>query len=171
VAPLPEEMVSMFLAVSVPDPPADPTPGQVVAYAELVTLVGDRSLTRKLVTRARAVREVVSDEAALLTGLGEALELAGPLLGAGRRPGPGPALDRFVAAHAQVRGGRDTAAFRRELRTALRREPLVPVAVDGDPRMRRYWGLVGEVTGEPVTVTAVHDWLLASLECSAADGS
>lgn len=163
VAPLPAETVAMFLDVSVPTPPTDPTPRQVIAYAELAALAADRSLARTLLARATASREVLRDQAALLAGMDEAYHMAGPLLIAGRRPAPGAALDRFVAAHAAARGGRDTPAFRRELLTAFERGSWTHVAVPGDPRIRRYWGLVGEVTGEVATIGAVHDWLLAAL--------
>jgi hypothetical protein len=69
-------------------------------------------------------------------------------------------LDRFVDAYATVLGGRDTPRFRREL--------LTTAAADRDPRLRRYWGLVGEVTGEPVPVGTAQAWLLDALERSVA---
>jgi len=158
VAPLPAELLSMFLEVSVPPPPADPTPQHVVAYAEMVALVGDRALMRRLRARARVNLERISDEAELLTGIGEACELARPLLLAGRPPAAGQALDRFVAAYATVQGSRDTTRFRREL--------LTTAGTDRDPRLRRYWGLVGDVTGEPVTVGTAQAWLVDALERS-----
>ncbi|GAA3589433.1 hypothetical protein GCM10022419_084820 [Nonomuraea rosea] len=70
----------------------------------------------------------------------------------------GPELDRFVAAHATVRGAGDTPAFRREL--------LANVEPDRDPRVRRYWRLVGEVSGEPATLGTTLLWLTDSLERS-----
>jgi DNA-binding transcriptional MerR regulator len=158
VAPLPADLVSMFLEVSVPTPPLDPTPRQVVAYAEMVALTGDRSLTRRMRARAQVNLERISDEAELLTGIGHACELARPLVLAGRQPEPGPALDRFVAAYATVQRSRDTPGFRREL--------LTTAIVDVDPRLRRYWHLVGEVTGEPVTVGAAQAWLVDALQSS-----
>ncbi|MBB5938935.1 MerR family transcriptional regulator [Streptomyces zagrosensis] len=166
LAPLPDDMVSMFLDVSVPTLPADPTPHQVVAYAQLAALVTDRSLERQLLARAKDGREAFVDEVALLTGVGEAYEMAGPLLLARRRPGPGPALDRFVEAHASVRNSRDTAAFRREMLTAFEHQSWTHIAVLGDPRIRRYWGLVSEVTGDAATLGALHAWLLDALERS-----
>jgi DNA-binding transcriptional MerR regulator len=158
VAPLPGELVDMFLEVSVPLPPADPTPRQVVAYAEMVALAGDRTLVQRMRARARVNLEWITDEAELLTGIGAACELAQPLLLAGRRPEPGEALDRFVAAYATGRRRRDTPRFRREL--------LTTATVDRDPRLRRYWGLVGEVTGEPATVGTAQAWLVDALERS-----
>src|SRR5918997_6051016 len=99
----------------------------------------------------------------MVTGIGEACELARPQLLAGRQPAPGPALDRFVAAYATVRRSRDTPTLRREL--------LTTATVDRDPRLRRYWSLVGEVTGEPVTVGTTQAWLVDALERSVVGGS
>ncbi|MEO3887746.1 MerR family transcriptional regulator [Nonomuraea sp. B5E05] len=156
VAPIADEMFASFVAMAVPDPPAHPTPPQVVAYAELVTLVADRSLTRLL--RARALENVkaIHDEDELMYGLGEACALVEPLVIAGEAPRPGPELDRFVAVHATVRGVGDTPDFRREL--------LANVAPDRDPRFRRYWRLVSEVSGEKATLGSTHLWLADALE-------
>ncbi|GAA3651981.1 MerR family transcriptional regulator [Nonomuraea antimicrobica] len=158
VAPVSEELFVSFVAMAVPQPPFDPTPSQVVAYAELVALAGDRSLRRELRDSARANSRTIGDENELLYGIGEAITLAGPPVIAGEPPREGPELDRFVAAHATVRRSEDTPAFRRELLGAVQR--------DRDPRVRRYWRLVGEVSGERATVGAMHGWLTDSLERS-----
>jgi DNA-binding transcriptional MerR regulator len=162
IAPLPADIVGMFLEVSVPAPPDVPTPSQVVAYAEMVALAGDRTLARRIRARARVIVELISDEAELLTGIGEACHLARPLVLAGRPPAPGPSLDRYVAAYATVRRTRDTPRFRREL--------LTTATVDRDPRLRRYWSLVGELTGEPVTPGIAQAWLVDALERSVVAG-
>ncbi|TMR25829.1 MerR family transcriptional regulator [Nonomuraea zeae] len=158
VAPVSPEMFRSFVTMAVPEPPPDPTPPQVVAYAELVGLVTDRSLTRGLRARSHANTVVIGDEDELMWGVGEACALVEPLVLAGEAPREGPELDRFVAAHATVRRSGDTPAFRREL--------LANVEPDRDPRMRRYWRLVGEVSGEPATLGATHLWLTDSLERS-----
>ena len=158
--PLPEDLVSMFLEASAPLPPADPSPAQVVAYAEMVALVADPALARRLAQRSWANRHRIADETTLLVGIGEACDLARPLVIAGKGPVAGDALDRFVGAYATVLRSADTPPFRREL--------LVTAAADRDPRLRRYWGLVGEVTGEPVTVGVAQAWLLDALERSVA---
>ncbi|MFD0686170.1 MerR family transcriptional regulator [Actinomadura fibrosa] len=160
LVPLPAEFVFSFVDASAPPPPADPAPEQVLAYAEMVTLVSDRSLARRLLARGRANVERVGDEPTLLTGLGEAIEMAVPLVVAGRAPEPGRALDHFVDAHAAGRGAKDTPGFRREL--------LPGVAVDGDPRLRRYWRLHREVTGQPATVGEALIWLGDALARSVA---
>ncbi|HEX6351628.1 MerR family transcriptional regulator [Actinophytocola sp.] len=152
--PFPRELFHAFVAMNVPEPPADPTPEQVVAYAEMVTLTG--ALLAPFAERANANRHL--DETALLTGVGAACERVVPLVAAGRTPTPGTELDQFVDVHASVRGRRDTPAFRREL--------FAYSAPDRDPRMRRYWALVGTVTGEAATVGTWHGWLLDALETS-----
>lgn len=130
----------------------------MVAFAEMVALVGDRTLTRRLLARSRTGAKLISDEGALLTGIGAACELAEPLVLARKEPGPGRALDRFVEAHAVVRAARDSPGFRREL--------LAYTAIDRDPRIRRYWDLMGEVTGVAITPGALHSWLVDALERS-----
>jgi DNA-binding transcriptional MerR regulator len=154
MAPLPAELFHTFVVMNVPEPPADPTPEQVVAYAELVTLAS--TLTAPFLDRALANRHL--DEPALLTGVSAACELVVPLVAAGRRPAPGAELDQFVDAHASVRSSRDTPEFRREL--------FAYSAPDRDPRMRRYWTLVGRVTGEDANPGSWHGWLLDALELS-----
>ncbi|PZG08424.1 MerR family transcriptional regulator [Nonomuraea aridisoli] len=157
-APISAELFAGFVAMAVPVPPADPTPAQVVAYAEMVALAADRAFTRRLRARAVANLEVIADEEDLLYGLGEASALAEPLVRAGEAPRGGPELDRFVAVHAMARRREDSPAFRREL--------LAGVEPDRDPRLRRYWRLVGEVSGERVTLGATQLWLTDSLERS-----
>ncbi|MFG1695273.1 MerR family transcriptional regulator [Nonomuraea sp. NPDC049309] len=151
VLPVTDELFGSFAAMAAPPPPADPAPAQVVAYAELVALAGDRSLARDLRARARENARAITDENELMHGVGEAVALAQPLVAAGEPPGPGPELDRFVAAHAGVRRRADTPDFRREL--------LGVLAADHDPRMRRYWRLVGEVSGTSTTVGHTITWL------------
>ncbi|GAA2154575.1 MerR family transcriptional regulator [Actinomadura napierensis] len=158
MAPLPDEQVEEFLEMVVPPPPVDPTPAQVVAYAEMVVLAGDRSLNRRLREQSRANVRVVGDEESLLAGMGEAMELASPLVLAGEAPGPGKALDRFVAAHAAGRSARDTPEFRREI--------LRDAQVELDPRVVRYWDLFRLVTGDPVSLGTLHFWLIEALERS-----
>ncbi|MFF5970276.1 MerR family transcriptional regulator [Streptomyces sp. NPDC012769] len=162
VAPVSAEMFDAFVAIAVPEPTADPTPSQVVAFAELFALAGDRDLTRLLLAMARTNAELIADEGELLAGIGEACALAEPLVRAGEPPRAGPALDRFVAAHASARRTRDTPRFRGRL--------LSWVAADRDPRMRRYWRLVVEAGAAPVTIGATHMWLTDSLQLSAGRG-
>ncbi|MFD7974455.1 MerR family transcriptional regulator [Streptomyces sp. NPDC059071] len=158
VAPVSVEMFDAFVAMAVPEPPDDPSTSQVVAFAELFALAGDRDLGRLLLAMARANAEQIADEDDFLTGLGEACAKAWPLVRAGEPPRPGPELDLFVAVHASARRERDTPAFRARL--------LSWVAADRDPRMRRYWHLVAEAGSDPFTLGAPHMWLTDALQAS-----
>ena len=155
-APIPAAGVRMFLDISAPPPPELPTPAQVVAYAELVLLAADRALVAQL--PASTLVDRTTDLGALHTAVAAACELAFPQVVAGIRPRPGPALDRFVAAHADALGASDTPRFRR----ALNRR----AAADRHPRLRRYWRLAGEITGEAAPVGVTHTWLLDALDHS-----
>ncbi|MFI6345661.1 MerR family transcriptional regulator [Streptomyces sp. NPDC050560] len=158
---LPEDGAAMVVAATVPEPPGDPTPEQVVAYAALVAVVGDPRLRQELGPRLRASAETAAYQHALLTGgFTEACEDALARIRAGERPGPGPRADAFAAVHAAARGTSDTPAFRRALLRTAR--------ADLHPAMRRYWSLVGDLTGEDVTVGEAHSWLLDSLARSVA---
>ncbi|WP_371493959.1 MerR family transcriptional regulator [Kitasatospora sp. NBC_00374] len=155
---MPARSTAAFLDAAVPQPPDDPTPGQVLAFARLNAFV-TRPCTggeqrRPAVHRTAGAR----GSAVLYAGLAEAYELAGAQLRRGRVPYAGEALDGFVAAYAGAYGTRDTADFRRLLAGQL--------AVD--PRIDRYWELVAEVLtapGGPVEPTpgSAHDWLLGAL--------
>ncbi|GAA3970116.1 MerR family transcriptional regulator [Actinomadura viridis] len=155
MAPLSPRMLAEFLDGVVPDPPADPTPAQVVAYAGMVAITADRGLVRRLRARGAVNAGLIADEGTLLRGIDEACRLAAPEALSGRAPRPGPALDRLVAAHAEVRGARDTPEFRRHLRTVL--------VDEAEPRMGRYWHLAGEVAGRRSILGAGHRWLVEAL--------
>ncbi|XVQ08239.1 MerR family transcriptional regulator [Spirillospora sp. CA-255316] len=155
VVPIPPKVMDDLVAGVVPEPPAEPAPGQVVAYAELVVLTADRALRRRLHERGRTNAPHIADEATLLIGIDEACAMAAPGLLAGDPPAPGAAVDRLVMAHAEVRGGRDTPEFRRGLYDRL--------VAEADPDIDRYWSLNAEVTGDPVTLGAVHGWLVKGL--------
>ncbi|MFI6504158.1 MerR family transcriptional regulator [Nonomuraea typhae] len=153
-----EHDLDSFLAMTAPAPPDDPTPTQVVAYAEMVSVVTDHSLIRLQQAevladagRAHAGRE-------LMAGIVESWLLAEAPVLAGESPGPSRALDTYVAAQADARRTQDSPAFRREL--------LGYVAIDRDARMRRYWALVREVTGERATLGDLHGWILDGLAVS-----
>jgi DNA-binding transcriptional MerR regulator len=152
---IPSDTASMFLDVSAPRPPEQPTAAQVVAYAELVMFASDPTLAPWLRASTLVDRGRVSDLGVLHVAVGTACQLAFPLVAAGERPGPGPALDRFVHAHATARRTADTPAFRRELTEIT--------AGDRHPRLRRYWNLVGRVTAEPAPTGVTHTWLLDAL--------
>ncbi|HVX44090.1 MAG TPA: MerR family transcriptional regulator [Mycobacteriales bacterium] len=154
--PIPPHTAEMFLEISAPRPPELPTPAQVVAYAELVLLAADRDLTTQLRASTLVNHDRIGDLAGLHADVAAACEMAFPQVKAGLRPGPGPALDRFVAAHADSLKTSDTPEFRRALNCRT--------AADRNPGLRRYWRLAGEITGEAVPMGVAHTWLLDALD-------
>ncbi|MBZ6472764.1 MerR family transcriptional regulator [Streptomyces griseocarneus] len=156
---LPARVVSAVLERSVPQPPDDPSPAQVLAFAHLHALVtgdcGGGDHCRPVVHQPDSGYR----PAVLYDGLVEAFALASPHLLAQRSPGQGEALDCFVDAHARASGAKDTPAFRRRLGEQLATEP----------RIDRYWQLTAELTGPSrPTPGACHDWLHAALDTQTA---
>ncbi|MGW3438828.1 MerR family transcriptional regulator [Streptomyces bacillaris] len=166
-ARMPARSVAAFLEVAVPQPPEDPGPAQVLAFARLNAFVsrpcdGGGGPCQPGAHEAAGARE----SAVLYAGLATAYDLAGQELGRGGTPRPGAALDGFVDAYASTYGIRDTPAFRRRLAGRLA----------ADPRIDRYWELTAEVTGAPdgpvePTPGAAHDWLLEALGAQVSAGS
>ncbi len=156
--PIPPDTARMFLDISAPLPPDSPTTAQVVAYAELVVLAADRELAVGLRASTLVAHERIADLGVLHAEVGEACGLAADAVVAGRPPASGAALDRFVAAHATAHRRADSLEFRR----ALNRR----TAADRSPRLRRYWQLAGEVTGEAAPMGVAHTWLLDALDRS-----
>ncbi|ANB10235.1 MerR family transcriptional regulator [Streptomyces ambofaciens] len=155
---MPARSTGAFLEVAVPRPPDDPAPAQVLAFARLNALVlAPCPGTARPQPEAHRVAGA-RGAAVLYEGLAEAYELAGVHMRRDRPPGPGEALDGFVAAYTSAYGVRDTPDFRRRLARQL----------PADPRIDRYWELVAEVTTPPgrrpePSPGSAHDWLLAAL--------
>ncbi|GAA2612496.1 MerR family transcriptional regulator [Actinomadura fulvescens] len=150
------EIMEGLVDLAVPRAPADPTPGQVVAFAEMMALARGSSFGDERRVRQRIAEAEISDEGTLMLGVAEAYALAAPAVLAGEPPRPGAALDRFVEAHAFVRRDRkDTPEFRRYLHRELLR--------DHDARIDRYWDLFSEVTGTSASFGQGHRWLLDAL--------
>ncbi|WP_284750249.1 MerR family transcriptional regulator [Amycolatopsis sp. RTGN1] len=158
--PIPPDTARMFLDISAPRPPERPSTGQVVAYASLVVLAADRTLAGHVRASTLLGGDRVADLGALHAEVAEACSLAFGPVASGAAPSAGPALDRFVAAHAAAVGAGDTLEFRRALN--------IRTAPDRDPRVRRYWRLAGEVTGEAAPMGVTHTWLLDALDRSVA---
>ncbi|MCP9963268.1 MerR family transcriptional regulator [Streptomyces somaliensis] len=153
---LPARLVSSITDAAVPPPPDDPTPAQVLAFARLNALAAE---TAGAIGVCRPVASAPVGEcrpAVLYDGLAEAFALAAPDVRARREPFAGEALDCFVAAHAGMRGVRDTPEFRRRLTRFL--DELA------HPRVDLFWRLTAEAaaSAEP-TFGAVDDWLRAAL--------
>ncbi|MGW7405380.1 helix-turn-helix domain-containing protein [Streptomyces sp. NPDC054833] len=141
---------SAVTEAAVPQPPADPTPEQVLAFARLHALAKDA--TDHCLTSHRPAPAAHPD--LLYDGLYEAYQLVETALRADRSPGPGEALDCYVAAHARAFDTRDTPGFRRAL--------TVRLAAADHPVMSRYWQLAGELTPHPTLGTA-DLWLREAL--------
>ncbi|MEU2257045.1 MerR family transcriptional regulator [Nocardia xishanensis] len=162
LAPLPSDMFDGFVAMNIPEPPAEPTARQVVAYAELVTVTADPASTRAMSRQLwRPGPADVHDKRVLLTGVAEACGAAGPLVVARVQPRSGAELDQFLAAHAAARRRRDTPRFRQR---------ILHGGNDTDPRIHRYWKLTTEITGE-TTAGAAHYWLYRALERATKPGA
>ncbi|WP_377270166.1 MerR family transcriptional regulator [Peterkaempfera sp. SMS 1(5)a] len=158
---LPARLVSAILDAAVPQPPSDPSPSQVLAFARLHAFTSDARLGTDRCRPASRALDGGYRPAVLYDGLGEAYALAAADLRAERPPQKGEALDCFVAAHAGSRGVRDTPDFRQRLGSVL--------AETADPVVGRYWQLAGELSAAPSgppepTMGAAHDWLIAALE-------
>jgi DNA-binding transcriptional MerR regulator len=156
---MPAQATAAFLEVAVPQPPDDPDPAQVLAFAHLHAMTtGPCAPGRQPqpdVHRVAGARGA----AVLYAGLAEAYELAGPQLRRARDPFPGEALDAYVAVYASVYGGRDTREFRRLLATRLA----------AGPRLERYWELTAVVLTPPggrpePTPGSADDWLRTALD-------
>jgi DNA-binding transcriptional MerR regulator len=157
---MPSRSVTAFLEAAVPQPPENPEPVHVLAFARLCALVSrpcdgeERSRTQPHTHKAAGARA----SAVLYAGLAEAYDLAGAEMRLAREPYPGEALEGFVDAYASAHNTADTPGFRRLLARQL----------EADPRIDRYWELTAELLSPPAgrpepTPGTAHDWLLAAL--------
>jgi DNA-binding transcriptional MerR regulator len=160
-ARMPAGLTSAIVDAAVPQPPADPTPAQVLAFARLTDLVSGVSDA----CLAARQPEPWQRPAVLYDGLREAHELAVTDLAAERAPHDGAALDCFVAAHARSLDQSDTPAFRRRLGAVL--------TSTADPVMPRYWSLAADLAApsDPPTLGATHAWLQAALTTHLAEAA
>ncbi|MFE6159240.1 MerR family transcriptional regulator [Streptomyces sp. NPDC056486] len=159
---LPARLVSSILEQAVPQPPEDPDPAQVLAFARLHAFVSRPCTGNDRGQPAAHRPEAGYRPAVLYDGLSEAYALAAPALRAEWPPDGCDALDCFVAAYARSRGARDTPVFRQRLGGVLA----------ADPRVDHYWQLVAELA-DPAYPTpgAAHDWLLAALDSDIASSA
>ncbi len=147
-----------FLEAAVPQPPDDPRPAQVLAFARLYAFVtrpcNGTGPCQPQAHKAAGAR----GSAVLYAGLADSYDLASTQIRREREPYPGEALDGFVDAYASAYNARDTPDFRR----------LLAGQLAADPRIDRYWELTAEVISPPAgrpepTPGSAHDWLLAAL--------
>ncbi|GLF98854.1 helix-turn-helix domain-containing protein [Streptomyces yaizuensis] len=148
-AGVPARLVDLITAQAVPDPPQDPSPQAVLAYAELHALIAQPGF------RTYWAAPHVRDKASLYTELIEAAEIAEADLAAGLPPQPGEALDKFSRACARARGQDDSPGFRAFMGAQFR--TTVPL-------FRRYWQHISILTtGQRPTVGSTHCWLVEAL--------
>ncbi|MEU1520895.1 MerR family transcriptional regulator [Nocardia rhamnosiphila] len=154
LAAMPPGLFDEFVAMDIPAVPATPTPGHVLAVAELTELARSPELGREISRQLwLSDRVSIRDERALIAELAPAHTGAAQRVLAGADPGPGPELDLFVAAHAAARGSRDTSAFRRRLADGA----------TGHPAVTRYWALTARALGTPHTTGTTQEWLHTAL--------
>ncbi|WP_378730526.1 MerR family transcriptional regulator [Nocardia brasiliensis] len=155
LAPIPRHDVDIYVGWNVPEPPADPSVDEVVAYAELTALVADPAMNGAVRQQLwRTQPELIRDPRGLYVDVGDVMTDVVPYISAGVRPHSGNELDRFVNAHASARGERDSPRFR---------EQLLVDATDGDHRIHRYWALTRQFLGTRVTVGQAHNWVYDAL--------
>ncbi|UGT43733.1 MerR family transcriptional regulator [Nocardia yamanashiensis] len=160
LAPISQREVDGWVDWNVPEPPADPSAEDVVAYAELAVLAADAGLNgavRQQLFRHRP--ETIRDLRGLYSEVGGVMADVVPLVSEGVRPRGGAELDRYVGAHAGARGERDSPRFR---------EQLLGNATDTDRRIHRYWALTTRFLGPRITVGQAHNWVYDALAGSAA---
>ncbi|MFJ3623796.1 MerR family transcriptional regulator [Streptomyces iakyrus] len=155
---MPRPATAAFLEAAVPQPPDEPHPTQVLAFARL------HAMTTAPCPDGRQpqpdVHRVAGADGAVLlyAGLAEAFELAAPHVRRAHDPHPGEALDAYVAAYASAFRSRDTHDFRRSLGARL----------SAEARLNQYWELAAVVLTRPgssphPTPGSADDWLRAAL--------
>ncbi|WP_405161024.1 MerR family transcriptional regulator [Nocardia sp. NBC_01499] len=155
LAPVPRRDIDIFVGWNVPEPPADPSVDEVVAYAELAALVAVpemNSTVRQQLWRSQP--ELIGDGRGIYVAVGDVMADVAALVSKDVRPYGGSELDRFVNAHASARGERDSPRFR---------ERLLSNAADTDRRIHRYWALTGQLLGTRITVGQAHHWMYNAL--------
>lgn len=152
---IPRHDTDAWVCWNVPEPPADPSVDEVVAYAELAALATDP--TMKTAVRQRFWRtrpDLIRNPRDLYVAVGDVMADVANLVSNGAHPQPGNELDRFVTAHATARGTQDSSHFR---------EQLLMNATDTDPRIQRYWSLTGRFLGPRITIGRAHNWVYEAL--------
>ncbi|MFI9202889.1 MerR family transcriptional regulator [Streptomyces sp. NPDC053048] len=143
---LPARLAGVITAQAVPEPPRDPTPDAVLAYAELHFLVAEPAFL------SYWAAPHVQDKASMYAALLDAANGAAPAVAAGRAPHRCEALDAFCRACARARDTEDTPDFRAFMATDM--QTTVPL-------FRRYWQRLDALTAGPVpSLGKTHCWLV-----------
>ncbi|MFG2502939.1 MerR family DNA-binding transcriptional regulator [Streptomyces sp. NPDC048441] len=146
-ASLPARLVDAVTEQAVPEPPRDPTPRAVLAYAELHSLVAEPAFSAYWA--ARHIRDKASMYAALI----DASTAAVPTVAAGYAPHRCEALDALCRACARAYETDDTSEFRAFMATDV--QTVVPL-------LRRYWQHLDAITAAPgpPSLGRTHCWLV-----------
>ncbi|MEW9528378.1 hypothetical protein [Microbispora sp. NPDC049125] len=152
-----------LLRSAVPEMPADPSPEQVDAWAELVALVRDADF--KASVRRMAEQQAAERAEGDRTGLHhEVTELVRERVRQAQTEGVEPGspqaraiLVELIAGYTATFGHPDSAEYRRKLLTRLE--------VANDPRAERYFALLSTINGWPVqpSLAPVFDWFIQAL--------
>ena len=143
-----------FREASLPELPAEPAPDQLDAWLELAELLADadfRDRLREMSAHRPAQPQPPSDLHELFTAALQAHARGA----APDDPQADHLVSRFLAAHEPVVGAGP----------GLLRRTLEHIARFDDPRMRRYWELIGRIRDlpdEPWPQAQAYDWLLAA---------
>lgn len=155
LAPIPKRDFDIHVGWNVPEPPADPSVDEVVAFAELADLVADPEMNSAVRQQYwRYQPDLIRDRRGLYADVGDLMTDVAALVSKGVRPHSGSELDRFVNAHANARGERDSPRFRKQ---------LLLNATDTDHRIHRYWALTSQLLGTRATVGPAHNWVYEAL--------
>ncbi|MFE6921224.1 MerR family transcriptional regulator [Nocardia sp. NPDC057663] len=158
-------MVDLVRA-AMPDLPDDPTPDQLAAWMELAELVQDsdfRDAVRRM-AEYQARERAAGDTTGLHHDLTEAVRTQiGAAVTAGITPGSAaaiPVLDALTARYASTFGRPDDPPLRHWI--------LERLEVADDPRVQRYWRLLGIVNGWPEQpdMTPVFTWFAQVLRAA-----
>ncbi|MER5766756.1 helix-turn-helix domain-containing protein [Streptomyces sp. NPDC001985] len=146
---VPAHLTDLITSQAVPDPPRDPSPQSVLAYAELHTLVEHPGF------RGYWTPPAVRDRASLYSAQLDASLLASAAVASGLPPQRGEALNRFTGACARAKGVDDTPLFRASMREEIR-PSLRP--------FRLYWQHIATLRGDtPFSLGSSHCWLAQAL--------
>ncbi|MCD9141404.1 helix-turn-helix domain-containing protein [Streptomyces albireticuli] len=143
---LPARLADAITAQAVPEPPRDPTPDAVLAYAELHFLVAEPAFLDYWAASH------VRDKASLYAALLDASDGAAPAVAAGRAPHGCEAMDALCRACARAHDTKDTSGFRAFMATDM--QTTVPL-------FRRYWQRLDTLTSAPgPSLGRTHCWLV-----------
>ncbi|MFK8905594.1 MerR family transcriptional regulator [Streptomyces sp. YS-3] len=161
-AAMPKPRLDIMIAMLSPGPPQNPDPATVLAYAQLHLLISTPDFNRWTQDHGDEMR----DARAFYEEIDDVAVLTASAVARGLPPSAGEAVNAFVSAHARARRESDSAAFRVHL------HGLVSRSSGFDPRLERYWALVGTVTGGRVlNMTVAHRWLTQGLSISIAEAA